>query len=256
MNRPQLIAFDLDDTLAPSKSRIEPEMAAALTRLLEHTEVCIISGGDFSQFRRQVIDALDVHGAELGRLHLMPTCGTRYLRFVDGDWRQLYAEDLTADEAGRASSSLERRSAELGFDEGPAWGPRVEHRGSQVTFSALGQAAPVDAKRQWDPTGAKKAALRAAVQADLPDLEVRSGGSTSIDITRKGVDKAYGIRKLIDATGIPASSMLFVGDRLDPDGNDFPVIATGVPCRAVGGWRDTLVVIDEVIAGARDAHVV
>ncbi|MGI9822609.1 HAD-IIB family hydrolase [Agromyces sp. Marseille-Q5079] len=247
--RPRLVAFDLDDTLAPSKSRVEPEMADALSRLLDVTEVCVISGGHLGQFTAQVIDPLAELGADLERMHLLPTCGTRYLRFESGDWRQVYAEDLTDDEAARATRSIEVRSAELGFDDGPTWGPRIEHRGSQVTFSALGQEAPVDVKQQWDPSGAKKSALRAAVQADLPDLEVRSGGSTSIDITRKGVDKAYGMRRLIEATGIEASSMLFVGDRLDPDGNDFPVIATGVPCVAVGGWRDTLGVIEGVIAG-------
>ncbi|WP_156998090.1 HAD-IIB family hydrolase [Agromyces terreus] len=254
---PRLVAFDLDDTLAPSKSRIEPAMADALTRLLARAEVCIISGGDFSQFRTQVVDALAGPAAEgtgaepdLGRLHLMPTCGTRYLRFEAGEWRQVYAEDLSDDEAARATASIERRAAELGYDGGETWGPRVEHRGSQVTFSALGQAAPVAAKVRWDPTGAKKAALRAAVAADVPDLEVRSGGSTSIDITRKGVDKAYGMRRLLDATGIDAADMLFVGDRLDPDGNDFPVVATGVPCVAVEGWRDTLVVIDGLVGAA------
>ncbi|WP_157427458.1 HAD-IIB family hydrolase [Agromyces salentinus] len=246
---PRLVAFDLDDTLAPSKSRVEPEMAAALVRLLGHADVCIISGGHFSQFQGQVVEALEGLDADLDRLHLMPTCGTRYLRHEDGAWREVYAEDLTDDEAARATDSLERRSAELGFAEGDTWGPRIEHRGSQVTFSALGQAAPVDVKQRWDPTGSKKSALQEVVQSDLPDLEVRSGGSTSIDITRKGVDKAYGVRRLIEATGIPAADMLFVGDRLDPAGNDFPVIATGVPCVAVEGWPDTLVVIERLVGG-------
>src|SRR3546814_15025628 len=116
------------------------------------------------------------------------------------------------------------------------WGDILEDRGSQITFSALGQRAPLDAKVAWDPTGEKKNTLREAVAARIPDLEVRSGGSTSVDITHRGIDKAYGMQQLADVTGIPLDDMLFVGDRLDPDGNDYPVLALGVPCHAVDGW--------------------
>ena len=126
----------------------------------------------------------------------------------------------------------------------------LEDRGSQITFSALGQSAPVDAKKAWDPSGEKKNTLRGAVQELLPDLEVRSGGSTSVDITRRGIDKAYGMTKLAELTGIPFGDMLFVGDRLDPDGNDYPVKAVGVPCIAVEGWHDTASVVERFL-GAR-----
>jgi phosphomannomutase len=187
------------------------------------------------------------HPEALARMHLMPTCGTQYYLFDDG-WRQQYAENLTAEQKAAALAAVESEAKRLGFWESETWGPILEDRGSQITFSALGQAAPVDAKKAWDPSGAKKNALRAAVQQYLPDLEVRSGGSTSIDITRRGIDKAYGMRKLSELTGIPFDQMLFVGDRLDPDGNDFPVIALGIPTRAVDGWEDTADVVEEFLA--------
>lgn len=245
---PRLIAFDLDDTLAPSKSPLERPMVEALISLLDVTEVCVISGGNFDQFRMQVIARLsDASGARFERLQLIPTCGTRYLRFDDGAWREQYAETLSEEEKARALASLELRARGLGYWESETWGPVLEDRGSQITFSALGQSAPVPAKAAWDPTGEKKSALRHAVAADLPDLEVRSGGSTSIDITRRGVDKAYGMRKLAEATGIPLEDMLFVGDRLDPEGNDYPVKALGVECVAVEGWEQTVDVIDGIV---------
>lgn len=77
---------------------------------------------------------------------------------------------------------------------------------------------------------------------------MRSGGSTSVDITLKGVDKAYGMRRLTEVTGISLDDMLFVGDRLDPDGNDYPVKALGVACHAVGGWQDTVTFVTELAA--------
>lgn len=243
------MAFDLDDTLAPSKSPVDPRMAELLVKLLGVVEVCVISGGQFGQFESQLVDNLPVdHPEALARMHLMPTCGTQYFLFRDGSWLQQYAENLTEEQKLAALTAVEVEAKRLGFWESETWGPILEDRGSQITFSALGQAAPVDAKKAWDPTGEKKNTLRAAVQQQLPDLEVRSGGSTSVDITRRGIDKAYGMSRLADLTGIPFDQMLFVGDRLDPDGNDFPVIALGIPTRAVEGWEHTAAVVEDFLS--------
>lgn len=244
---PRLIAFDLDDTLAPSKSPLDPRMAELLAKLLAHVEVCIISGGQFAQFKMQVIDMLPhLDGSSLNRLHLMPTCGTQYYRF-DAEWTQIYAQNLSDEEKAAALNAIEKSARSLGFWESETWGEILEDRGSQITFSALGQSAPVSAKTAWDPSGEKKNALRSAVQQLLPGLEVRSGGSTSIDITRRGIDKAYGISKLSELTGISFAEMLFIGDRLDPDGNDFPVIRLGIPTVAVTDWQNTATYLEGLL---------
>ena len=244
---PRLVAFDLDDTLAPSKSAMPPAMAAALRRLLDVVPVCIISGGQVGQFHDQVLAHLDADADELSRLHLMPTCGTRYYTYDASQagagtesWTLVYANDLTPEQIRTGFEIVEAQARRLGLWEERTWGEILEDRGSQITFSALGQEAPLEAKRAWDPTGEKKAALRDAVAPLLPELEVRSGGSTSVDITLKGVDKAYGMTRLAEVTGIALEEMLFIGDRLDPEGNDYPVKALGVPCQAVGGWQDTV----------------
>jgi HAD superfamily hydrolase (TIGR01484 family) len=243
----RLVAFDLDDTLAPSKAPLDPRMAALLVRLLDVVEVCVISGGQFGQFQTQLVANLPQTARNLERLHLMPTCGTQYYRHQDGEWQQVYAENLTDDQKTRAREALVASAQELGLWESETWGPVLEDRGSQITFSALGQQAPIDAKSAWDPTGAKKESLRAAVAPLLPDLEVRSGGSTSVDITREGIDKAYGMNRLAELTGIPQGAMLFVGDRLDEGGNDYPVKAMGVETHAVEGWHDTAAFVEEFL---------
>ncbi|MDO5699966.1 MAG: HAD-IIB family hydrolase [Bowdeniella nasicola] len=246
---PRLVAFDLDDTLAPSKSPVPEAIAAALADLLDRVPVCVISGGRFSQFRSQLLPGLDLGQGRAERLHLMPTCGTRYLRMVsEEDWREIYARDLSPETRARASAAIEREARRLGLWEDTTWGPAIEDRGSQITYSALGQQAPLEAKATWDPDGTKKTRLRDALAPILSDLEVRSGGSTSVDITARGVDKAYGMRELAAHTGIDLNDMVFVGDRLDPAGNDYPVKALGVPCRAVSGWEETEGVIREIIA--------
>lgn len=257
--RPQLVAFDLDDTLAPSKSRLPERMAGLLCRLLDHAHVCVISGGHFGQFDKQVLSALRDAGAtdeEFGRLHLMPTCGTRYLRYRDGDWREVYAHDLPEVDKRRAVEAVSAAAKQLGLWVEHPYGEIVEDRGSQITFSALGQQAPVEEKNAWDPDGEKKNALRRATAEQLPDLEVRAGGTTSIDITRHGIDKAYGVRQLSDVTGIPLDHMLFLGDKMNPDGNDYPVKAAGVPSHAVTGWQDTADYLERLIPELSGAPLV
>jgi len=248
MTTPRLVAFDLDDTLAPSKGAISPRMGELLIELAERVEVAIISGGQLQQFRSQVVDRLPVaDAAVLDRFHLLPTCGTQYYRGTADGVRPVYAPAPPDDEKRRAPAAVEEEARRLGLWESETWGDILEDRGSQITFSALGQKAPVEAKMAWDPTGEKKNALRDAVAVRIPDLEVRSGGSTSVDITRRGIDKAFGMRQLSEQTGIPLDDMLFVGDRLDEHGNDYPVLAMGVTCHAVTGWEDTISYLEQLI---------
>jgi len=248
MITPRLVAFDLDDTLAPSKSAIDPRIGELLLDLAARVEVAIISGGQLQQFQSQVVDRLpETDAATRARFHLMPTCGTQYYRLEEDGVRTVYAHALTEDEKSRALAAVEEEARRLGLWAAEPWGDILEDRGSQITFSALGQTAPLDAKMAWDPTGEKKNALRDAVAARIPDLEVRSGGSTSVDITHRGIDKAYGMRKLAEVTGIPLDDMLFVGDRLDEHGNDYPVLAMGVACQAVEGWEHTAEFLAELI---------
>lgn len=241
------VVFDLDDTLAPSKSSMDPAMSDALARLLERVEVCIISGGRFEQFEAQALSTFDASPDALRRLHLMPTCGTRYYRWAGRGWELQYAEDLTADEKSRSIATLEAGARELGLWAPGQWGDIIEDRGSQITFSALGQQAPVEAKMAWDPDGSKKRSLGAYASERLPDLEVRGGGSTSIDITRKGIDKAYGVGKLLERLELRRDELLFIGDRLDETGNDRPVFEMGVASVAISDWHETLASVDALV---------
>lgn len=243
---PQLVAFDLDDTLAPSKSALPETVATQLRRLLDRVPVCVISGGNLTQFEKQLLATLNATAHQLAQLHLMPTCGTQYLTITEGKLETIYAHTLSADQRDRAITALEKESRRLGFWVEDSWGPIIEDRGSQITYSALGQEAPLAAKKEWDPHGQKKELLRAAVANLLPDLDVHSGGSTSVDVTMRGVDKAYGMQCLVEATGIPSHQMLFIGDRLDEGGNDRPVLEAGFPCTAVTGPEQTAQVISQL----------
>lgn len=234
----KVLAFDLDDTLAVTKSPISERMSKILGLILERYEVCIISGGKFEQFKMQVIDNLNIDKEKFAKMHLMPTCGTRYYKY-EKEWKLQYAEDLAEIEKVEIIKVLEESAKELGYWESNPAGEIIEDRGSQITYSALGQKAKPEDKYKWDSDGSKKKALRNLVASRLPNLEVRAGGSTSIDVTRKGIDKAYGMNKLIENLHIKKEDILFFGDKLQEGGNDYPVRAMGIDSVDVEGWEDT-----------------
>ncbi|ESQ88020.1 hypothetical protein ABAC460_17665 [Asticcacaulis sp. AC460] len=241
----KLVAFDLDGTLATSKQAIDAEMAQQLVELLEILPVCVISGGDWPQFERQLLGPLPA-GSAFNQLFLMPTSGTKLYRFKGG-WTQCYAELFNADERRRVIEALTSAIATTLVAEDLAWGDRIEDRGSQITFSGLGQQAPPDAKAQWDPDIRKRTKLKAVLDELLPDYAVRIGGTTSVDITRPGIDKAYAIRKLQSLSGFDISEMLFIGDALYPGGNDAPVRDAGVATIAVRDIIETKLVMDTIL---------
>ncbi len=240
-----LIVFDLDGTLATSKQAVDADMADLFVELLKLHSVAVISGGDWPQFERQLLDKLPSHG-KYDKLFLLPTSGTKFYRF-DGVWSQVYADTFSADERERVMDALVSASAEAGFADEAIWGEQIEDRGSQITFSGLGQHAQPDVKARWDPDVQKRNRLKALLDARLPGFAVRIGGSTSVDITKPGIDKAYGIGKLATISGFRLSEMLFIGDALYPGGNDAPVRDAGVATIAVHDIADTKLVIETII---------
>lgn len=242
----KLIVFDLDGTLAESKSAMDPEMAGLFSGLLAVVRVAIISGGDLPQFQTQVLARLPA-GAKLDDLSLLPTCGTRFFQY-DGGWQKLYAEDLNAEQKKKIIDALNRAVGQSGFKAAKTWGEPIEDRESQITYSALGQQAPLDEKKNWDPDFAKRKKIKAILDPLLPDFAVNLGGSTSIDITLPGIDKAYGIRKLRDVLKVTIAEMIYVGDALFPGGNDYPVRSTGAVCIQVRDPNETKRVIEAITA--------
>jgi len=242
----ELVAFDLDGTLAESKQPLQEPMGEALADLLDVAHVAVISGGDWPQFEKQVASRLPER-ADRTKLWLMPTTGTKLYRFDDA-WRAVYAELFEKDEKQKILKAFDESLEATGFVPEQTWGERIEDRGSQITFSALGQEAPIDAKHSWDPDFAKRKVIQADLRQRLPGLSINMGGATSIDITREGVDKAYGLKKLNEASGIALDNMMFIGDAIFPGGNDYPAEQLGLDVVKVKNVDGTLAAIAGIVA--------
>ncbi len=247
----KVIAFDVDDTLVKSKNPLTDEMRDLLVVLLDKYEVCIISGSRFEVFELNIIDPIKAVSKDaLSHLHIMPTCGTRYYTYdVEVDtWDIIYAEDFSDEEKKHIVAVAEKAAKASGLWPEKPYGEVIEDRLSQIAVSMLGQQAPAEKKYEWYETYAEDAVrLKNDIAEELPQYEVRNGGTTTIDITPRGVDKAYGMQKLLDQLDIMKEEVLFIGDRLEEGGNDYPVKAMGVDTIDVDGWQATPYVVRGIL---------
>lgn len=243
----KLIVFDLDGTLAGSKSPLDSEMSGLLHDLLLIVKVAVISGGDWPQFEEQLLSNLS-QDERLRNLSLLPTSGTKFYQYDTAGWKKIYSDDFTREERDKILSSLKRAIVVANFKIAKIWGEQIEDRGSQITFSALGQHAPLEEKAKWDPDVIKRKKIKAILDTFIPEFSIRTGGSTSIDVTKPGIDKAYGIGKLRDLLRISIKEMIYIGDALYVGGNDYPAKEAGADCIPVKDPSETKLVIQTLIA--------
>ena len=242
----KMFVFDLDGTLADSKSAITKNTALMLKKLLDSFEVCIITGGNEEQIMTQVISNLPEE-SNLSNLHLMPTCGAKYKRFIEGAWTYMYQHILPQTLRRDVIIKIEEEARDLGIWESKIYGEIIEDRESQITFSALGQNAPLPLKEVWDTTGEKRKILAARLSPLFEDLDFRIGGSTSIDITGKNMDKSFGVLELMRINKLNKEELIFFGDRLEPGGNDYPVLSTGIKAVKVGSPEETFSTVNNIL---------
>jgi phosphomannomutase len=249
----ELIVFDLDGTLTESKANLAPDMARALGALLAVKKVAVIGGGRYAQFRKQFVSRLAANPALFRNLFLFPTTGTSFYRYGHG-WRSVYEKSFPIREKKKIRNAFKRALAESHYERPKRiWGAVIDDRHTQLTFSALGQKAPLAAKERWNRTRDIRPALIKKLRKLLPECAVHQGGLTSVDVTVKGIDKAYGIRQMRKHLHVPIGKMLFIGDALAGHGNDAPAKRTGVTCIAVAGPHDTRRIIMKILKANRNA---
>ena len=245
----KLIIFDLDGTLAESKTEMSLDMAEVLEELLRRFSVAIISGGAYKQFEKQFLNRLPLPDEQLKNLYLFPTCATSFYKYDNRVWNQIYSEELSEEQRKNILAAFLKCFKEVGFDLPlhPQYGEILEDRGTQITFSALGQAAPIHLKKKWDPHHLKRLGMIDILRKYIPEFEIRTGGSTSIDVTKKDIDKAYGIKQIEKYLGFQTDEMIFIGDALFNGGNDAAVKRTGVECLETSGPEETIKLIKQII---------
>jgi len=245
----ELIIFDLNGTLTESKFEISTDVAYLFSILTRKYKVAIASGARYEQFHEQVIDKL--YGPELRNLYLITTNGAKNYWYNGKLWNTLYPSfEFKPQEVISIVRAIQKASILfpwMNIIKAEQYGPQIENRYSQITFSALGQRAPVEAKKDFDPNQEKRKALREYLLEELSDYDIKIGGMTSIDVTGKGIDKVFGIRQIMRLLNIEKDNVLYIGDAFYEGGNDHCVKKAGFECIEVRNLLNTKMIIGKLI---------
>jgi len=255
LSRKRVIIFDLDGTLTRSKSNLDTEMASLIRGLLRRRYVAVASGCSFQQFETQFLSKLP-EASKLGNLFLFPTCSASGYYYDGGRGRfyRAYSNLLPKHAVKRVVRAFETVFEEIGYVQPKkTYGPVLENRGSQLTFSALGQKAPLHLKQKWDPKQKKRLRIRRQLKKYLQGFEISIGGTTSIDVTRKGVNKTLCVKKLKERLGVEKRDMVYVGDALFKGGNDYIMRSTNITCIPVSGPEETKTLIRRITRSGSSA---
>lgn len=251
---PRAVVFDLDNTLSASFHPPEPDVAERLRKLLKLMPVAVMSGASLSRMEETLLPSLP---GDLSKTELYLFTDTAAQCFIhrDSGWQNLYKHAFTENESETIIRLVKEGLVETAITEdAPLYGDQFLARDTQITFSAIGTYAPAEEKAIWDPQGAKRDKLIRFLEPKLPEFNIMKGGRTAIDITRKGIDKAYGVKWLAKHLGFEARDMLFVGDELSSGRNDACVIPTGIQTMEVAGPHETAKVIDEILSSCSRVH--
>ncbi len=201
--------FDMDQTIAPARQPILPEMFALLNDL--HHDIVIVSGQEVAKIQWQSNElpsytlgqngnhAIDVENNELWNIPLDPK----------------HKEEILA----HINAIVDILEHDLNHD----WAP-IEDRGAQITFSPIGNTAPHELKKAYDPDRKKREWMMEQIPFVSDELIVKIGGSTSFDYIHKDRHKGTNVQKLIDLLGWDKEDCVYFGDGLYPGGNDEAVI--------------------------------
>jgi len=244
----EIFVFDLDGTLAESKSNIDKETATLLEKILTKKKIAVISGGTFSQIKKAVVSKLNLNQKKISNLSILPTSGSSFFQYENKKWKKIYSQKLSKEEMEKIIGNLRKSLSEAGYKKPrTTYGEIIENRKTQITFSGLGQKAPLEAKLAWDPQRTLRKKIVKLFEKLSPDFETRIGGSTSIDINKKGLDKSFGIEQIKRVFDLGNSQILFVGDALFPGGNDYAVKKTKVETLSVKDPEETKKYLREII---------
>lgn len=247
MQCPRVAIFDLDDTLAESFQPPTPEIVEKLGALLERIPLAIMTAAGFPRIKDQFISSL-AHSTHISQFYIFPNSTAECYTYENGEWTIAYSLGLSETDRAVIREAIREALAETGvLEEHPKHEPMVIDRDAQIALATIGLDATYAEKAAWDPDQSKRKKLTLVLEKKIPQFEILMGGMTTIDITHKGINKAYGVDWLSKKLGIAAADMLYVGDALYPGGNDEVVKVTGIQTRSVSGPSETLEVFDELL---------
>ena len=232
----KVVIADVDDTICETCQQISPEMAEQVSRMIRQGYLFVFISGTKSEDLQKMISSRVKE-----KHHLLATMGTNYSIIEKDTVNTIYNNSFSPEEKEEIITALQKLISNYEIISMTTPEDQLQDRNSQITLSALGRNAPIETKKKYDPSGEKRKIWVDFLKQHLDEnkYDIKIGGTTSIDITRKGLDKEWGIKTFAEHHKIALSSIVFFGDKIFSGGNDFPATKI-VDCISVKSPQETL----------------
>ena len=207
--------FDVDGTLTRPLTEVNDEFADIFLswKRDKNKKIYLVTGSDIGKTKNQLFSSF------IDQCEGIFTCSGNVF-YSNG--RKIYENKLEL-----PSDFIE--NLQLYLDMGSPWknktGNHIEIRSGMVNFSTVGRNASADLREayyKWDQMHNEREDIVDYIKGIYPEFEVSIGGTISVDIYPVGKNKAQVVDKLQEIHGKDVS-MIFVGDRNVPGGNDWPL---------------------------------
>ncbi len=236
LRKKKVIIADVDETICEPAQEINIKLAEKINAIIQKgITFAFISGTPTAELHRMI----SAHLPE--EHHLLANTGASYSIQRNGFSQEIHSYLLTADEKKEIIEAFKKLIIEYQIQSMTSIEDQLQDRDSQIAFSALGRHAPLELKRQFDPLGEKRMQWIKFLRQYLDEnkYEIAIGGTTTLDVTRKGLDKEWAIREFMKINHLSPEEVIFIGDKLYPGGNDYPA-AKVVDCIAVKSPEETM----------------
>ena len=216
--------FDVDGTLTPSRMPIDEEFAVWFKSFARSHDVYLVTGSDRPKTLEQIGESI------------YNTCKRVYNCNGNDVWEgnlNVRSNDWILPEDAHEWLSIQLTESDFKLRTGL----HFEHRPGMVNFSVVGRNATKEQREEYvvyDTLTSERATIARQFNALFPKIRATVGGETGIDISPLYTDKAQ-IIKDFD----PEDTKYFFGDRMDKDGNDYPLAQVVNHSRAVTSWQQT-----------------
>ena len=252
-----VVLFDMDGTLTPPRGIIKTNMIKALSELSQISRIGIITGSDFEYILEQCRPMFEVGGVPIENVDLLPCNGTKLIKWENAGYKTVYEVDMIQKIGKNIYKNILAKIFEWQteitrfYPELPFTGTFFQYRGSLLNWCPIGRAADPQQRTEWDTWNEGYHIrenyideLQKYIAEEKIPVTVVLGGSTSFDIYPVGWNKTYGLKHY------NGWRVLFVGDKCQPNGNDwhlYTTLASQGNAWETSGPEDTIDIIRRII---------
>lgn len=224
--------FDVDNTVTPTRGKIDPEFEELLLSNVEN--VRFVTGSDPEKTRYQL-------GGDLWENTIVyQCCGNHVFHYGEEYYKNpwILPIEIKLFISGFLHSS--------GFY--PKTGEHYEDRVGMCNFSIVGRRATAEQRAEyvkWDNLTNERETIAKAIREAYPEVNATIAGDTGIDIYEHGKGKEQVLNYWFD------SGIYFFGDRTLPGGNDYD-LAQAILKKDIGkvfqvdSWEETYSIVKEL----------